>query len=210
MIQSLGSVTFVVTDPPARRTQEQRRAETERRVVDAATELIARSGSRSITLAQVGEAAGYSRGIVHHQFGSRERLIEAVLDRAQRMDLPDYDGDGLAQLTGIVETYLRAVSRRTPTTAAFLRLWMEAVAADPVVAPLFAERDVGFRGLLTEAVRRGVADATVRADVDTDAAGAVLLSIVRGSALQLIADPPVEPAGLTAEAVRTVRAAFGR
>ncbi|TCK27007.1 TetR/AcrR family transcriptional regulator [Pseudonocardia endophytica] len=200
----------MVTDPPARRTQEQRRAETERSVVDAATELIARSGSRPITLAQVGEAAGYSRGIVRHQFGSRERLIEAVLDRAQRMDLPDYAGDGLAQLVGIVETYLRAVSRPTPSTAAFLRLWMEALAADPVVSPLFAERDEGFRSLLGDAVRRGVDDGTVRAEVDADAAGAVLMAIVRGSALQLIADPPVDPAGLTSEAVRTVRVAFGR
>ena len=65
-----------MTDDAGRRTQEQRRAETERRVVDAATELIATSGSRRITLAQVGEAAGYSRGIVYHQFGSRERLVE--------------------------------------------------------------------------------------------------------------------------------------
>lgn len=208
--RGVGSVAPVVTDPPARRTQQQRRAETERRVVDAATELIARSGSRPITLAQVGEAAGYSRGIVHHQFGSRERLIEAVLDRAQRLGLPEYAGNGLAQLAGIVEVYLRAVSRPSPSTAAFLRLWMEALAADPVVAPLFAERDEGFRGLLAEAVRRGVADGTVRPDVDPDAAGAVLMAIVRGSALQLIASPPVDPAGLTAEAVRTVRSAFGR
>lgn len=205
MIRGLGSVTLVVTDPPARRTQEQRRAETERSVVDAATELIARSGSRPITLAQVGEAAGYSRGIVHHQFGSRDRL-----DEAQRMDLPAYAGDGLAQLVGIVETYLRAVSRPTSSTAAFLRLWMEALAADPVVAPLFAARDDGFRALLAEAVRRGVADGTVRADVDADAAGAVLLAIVRGSALQLIAGSSVDPAGLTAEAVRIVQEAFAR
>lgn len=47
-----------MTDEGGRRTQEQRRAETERRVVEAATELIATSGSRRITLAQVGEAAG--------------------------------------------------------------------------------------------------------------------------------------------------------
>jgi len=199
-----------VSETPPRRTQEQRRAETERRVLEAATALIAATGSRSVTLAQVGEAAGYSRGIVYHQFGSRERLIEAVLDRAQRLGLPESADDGLGHLLAIVETYLQAVARRAPTTRAFLQLWMEAVAADPVVAPLFAERDEGFRRFLAEMVRRGLADGSVRSDADPDAAGAVVMALLRGTSLQLIATPPVDDvSGVLREAVRTVRAAFG-
>jgi AcrR family transcriptional regulator len=198
-----------VTDTPTRRTQEQRRAETTRRVLDAATSLIARTGSRSITLAQVGEAAGYSRGIVYHQFGSRERLIEAVLDLAQQLDLPEYAGNGLEHVVRIVESYVQAVARRTPSTRAFLQLWMEAIAADPVVSPLFAQRDEEFRRFLCDAVRRGVADGSVRPDVDPTAAGAVLMALLRGTALQLIATPPVDDTpALIREAVRTVRRAF--
>ena len=198
-----------VTDTPTRRTQEQRRAVTQRRVLDAATALIARTGSRSVTLAQVGEAAGYSRGIVYHQFGSRERLIAAVLDEAQRLGLPEYSGDGLAHLVGIVESYLLAVAQRTPSAHAFLQLWMEAIAVDPVVAPLFGRRDDGFRQFLSDSVRRGVADGSVRSDVDPIAAGSVLLALLRGTSLQLIATPPVNDAlAVTREAMRTVRAAF--
>ncbi len=74
-------------DRPVRRTQEQRRAETERRVLDAAMTLIAAHGSRSITLAQVGEAARYSRGIVYHHFGSRE-ITRARRVRGDRDGLP--------------------------------------------------------------------------------------------------------------------------
>lgn len=198
-----------MTDTPTRRTQEQRRAETERRVLAAATALIARTGSRSITLAQVGQEAGYSRGIVYHQFGSRERLIEAVLHHAQRLDLPEYAGNGLEHVVRIVESYLQAVGQRSPTTRAFLQLWMEAIAADPVVAPLFAERDEGFRQFLREAVRRGVADGSVRSDVDPAAAGAVLMSLLRGAGLQFIATPPVDDTpAFIAEAVRMVRTAL--
>ncbi|WP_345413798.1 TetR/AcrR family transcriptional regulator [Pseudonocardia xishanensis] len=192
-----------------RRTQEQRRAETERRVLEAATALIAATGSRSVTLAQVGEAAGYSRGIVYHHFGSRERLIEAVLDRAQNLGLPDSADDGLGHLVAIVETYLQAVARRAPTTRAFLQLWMEAVAADPVVAPLFAERDEGFRRFLTDVVRRGIADGSVRSGVDPAAAATVLMALLRGTSLQLIATPPADDvSGIVREAVRTVRTAY--
>ena len=197
-----------MTDDAGRRTQEQRRAETERRVVDAATELIATSGSRRITLAQVGEAAGYSRGIVYHQFGSRERLVEAVLDKVQRMELPAYEGNGLEQLVGIVETYLAVVSQRAPSMRAFLQLWLEALAADPVVAPLFAERDRGFRRWLSDVVARGIADGTVVRDAVPDGAGALLIAIVRGSSVQMAASPEVDAASVTAEAVRAVRAAF--
>jgi len=75
--------------PPARRTQRERREETERKVLAAATALIAQHGSRALTLAAVGEAAGYSRGIVSHHFGSRENLLRAVMRDAQAFTLPD-------------------------------------------------------------------------------------------------------------------------
>ncbi len=198
-----------MTDRPARRTQEQRRAETERRVLDAAMALIARSGSRAVTLAEVGEAAGYSRGIVYHHFGSRERLLEAVLDEAQRFDVPAYEGDGLDHLVRIVEAYLRNVVRRTPAARAFLQLWGEAIAADPALAPLFARRDADFRQLLADVVRQGVADGSVRSDANPAAAAVLVVALVRGTGLQLIAQPPVRgvPA-LIREATRSVRAAF--
>jgi len=198
-----------MTDTSARRTQEQRRAETERRVLDAATALIARTGSRSVTLAQVGQEAGYSRGIVYHQFGSRERLIEAVLDRAQRLDLPEYAGNGLEHVVGIVESYLQIVARRVPSTRAFLQLWMEAIAADEVVAPLFAQRDEEFRRLLRDAVARGLADGSISSDVEPAAAGVMLMALLRGTGLQFIATPAVDdPQAVIRETVRMVQTAF--
>ncbi|BBZ29985.1 TetR family transcriptional regulator [Mycolicibacterium madagascariense] len=194
----------------SRRTQEQRRADTERRVIDAATALIATHGSHGITLAQVGEAAGYSRGIVHHQFGSRERLLEAVIEDAADFPLPEYDGNGLDHLVAILDTYVRNVVKRNSAARAFLRLWGEAIAADPMLTPIFAARDAAFRTLLAERVRVGVADGSMRADVDPGAAAAYLLAVMRGLALQLISTPPVRnPTRVIAEAQRATRAAFG-
>lgn len=198
-----------MTDRSPRRTQEQRRAETERRVLDAAMALIARSGSRAVTLAEVGEAAGYSRGIVYHHFGSRERLLEAVVDEAQRFDVPAYQGDGLDYLVRIIEAYLRNVVQRTPSARAFLQLWGEAIAADPMLAPLFASRDADFRQLLANVVRQGVADGSIRPDASPAEAAVLIVALVRGTGMQLIAQPPVRnvPA-LIREAKRSVRAAF--
>jgi len=61
-----------------RRTQAQRRAQAEQRLLDAALEIVARTGSVRMTLAQVGEAAGYSRGLAAHRFGSKAGLLRAL------------------------------------------------------------------------------------------------------------------------------------
>lgn len=195
-------------DRPVRRTQEQRRAETERRVLDAAMTLIAAHGSRSITLAQVGEAAGYSRGIVYHHFGSREKLLAAVMADAQRFAVPAYGGDGLDFLSELVAAYLDNVVNRSPAARAFLQLWAEAT-ADEVLTPLFARQDADFRAFLADRIRTGVADGTVRADADPAAAAVYLVALLRGIGLQLIATPPPDdiPA-IVREAQRATRDAF--
>jgi AcrR family transcriptional regulator len=196
-------------DRPVRRTQEQRRAETERRVLDAAMTLIAAHGSRSITLAQVGEAAGYSRGIVYHHFGSREKLLAAVMADAQRFAVPAYEGDGLDYLSKLVAAYLDNVVNRSPAARAFLQLWAEATAADEVLTPLFARQDADFRVFLADRIRAGIADGTVRADADPAAAAVYLVALLRGIGLQLIATPPPDdiPA-IVREAQRATRDAF--
>jgi AcrR family transcriptional regulator len=176
--------------PPARRTQQERRDETERKVLTAATALIARHGSRALTLAAVGEAAGYSRGIVTHHFGNRANLLRAVLRDARSFTLPDVEESAAAWLAATVRAYLDNVTSRRPSASAFLQMWGEAIAADPVLMPLFAEHDAGFRRLLADKVREGIRDGSVRADADPDALAVFLVGLLRGVALQLIATPP--------------------
>ena len=47
----------------SRRTQAERRAESDSRMLRAATQLIAKHGSAGVSLAKIGVAAGYSRGL---------------------------------------------------------------------------------------------------------------------------------------------------
>lgn len=196
--------------PPARRTQRERREETERKVLAAATSLIARHGSRALTLAEVGEAAGYSRGIVTHHFGSRENLLRAVVRDARTFTLPD-PGDSAADwLAEMVRAYLENVTSRRPSAAAFLQMWGEAIAADPVLMPLYAEDDASFRRLLADKVREGIRDGSVRADADPGAMAVSLVGLLRGIALQLISTPPPERVeAIIDEAERSTRRALG-
>ena len=55
--------------------------EREQRILDAASPLIVRQGYDKITMSDVAEAAGISRGIVYLHFDSKEKLFEALLIR---------------------------------------------------------------------------------------------------------------------------------
>lgn len=189
-----------------RRTQQQRREETEQRLIDAAMTLFAARGSRSVSLADVGRLAGYSSGIVSHHFGSKRALLAAVVEQAQRFDVPASGTLGVQRLTATLSTYLSTLRQRAPAPQAFLQLWSEAVGADPVLAPLFAERDAWFRGLLADYIRAGIDDGSIRADADPDAHAIALVGLVRGIGLQLMstaADAPLDV--LSDQIMETVR-----
>jgi AcrR family transcriptional regulator len=58
------------------------RAETERRLIDVALELIRNNGVLAgLNLRQVAEAAGVNRGNIYHYFGSRQELLRAAINR---------------------------------------------------------------------------------------------------------------------------------
>jgi AcrR family transcriptional regulator len=182
-----------VPNQTARRSQQQRRSETERRVLAAAMTLIAERGSRAVSLAEVGRLAGYSSGIVSHHFGGKQQLLAAVVKHAQLFDLPATSSRGLDQLTLLISAYLTTFRERAPAPQAFLLLWSEAVASDPVLAPLFAERDAWFRALLASYVRSGTDDGSIRTDADPEAVAVSVLGLLRGIGMQLISTAGQEP-----------------
>lgn len=159
-----------------------------------------------VSLADIGAEAGYSRGIVTHQFGTKEQLLAAVAKETQRsFATPDVDG-GLNQVVSSVEHYLTFLHERAPNGQAFLQLWAESIADEPGLRPIFVERDTAFREILADDVRTGITDGTIRKDADPHAVAVSVLGLLRGVALQLMATPMVDRREtITAEAVQIVR-----
>lgn len=190
----------------ARRTQRDRRASTEKRLLEAALRLIARSGSRSMTVAAVAREAGYSRGIVSHQFGSKQELLSKAATYAQHaVGSGDDDSHGLAWLLGLVRNYL-SPGDQEEVRRAFLIMWVEAVGDEPNLRRIYTERDVWFRELVADAIRWGIADATIRADVDPAAMAVAIVGQLRGIKLQQMLTPNIVPAGLVQrEALEMIR-----
>ncbi len=78
----------------AERWTKERRAEHIREVLlDAAEEVFARKGLSGAALEEIAEAAGFTRGAIYSQFGAKETLFLAVVDRQRDRFL-----DGFAEV----------------------------------------------------------------------------------------------------------------
>ncbi|MBN6040511.1 TetR family transcriptional regulator [Amycolatopsis sp. 195334CR] len=83
------------------RTQEERRSSAERAMLAAAVRLFSKRGVEQTSMADIGEEAGYSRGLANHHFGSRAELVDRLARRSQAdfvTSLGDAGGNELREL----------------------------------------------------------------------------------------------------------------
>lgn len=178
----------------ARRTQTERVAESDRRMLAAALRLIGERGYRATTLAAVGEAAGYSRGLVHERFGSKEGLLWALVKQMLRVwnhesrELSSHPQRGVDALCEQLDNHRRAIEQDRGIRA-FYALMFEALGPTPDLLPELRELHRTFRSDIENLIRAGIADGSVRADVDPPAQATLLLGAQRGIAFQWLLDP---------------------
>lgn len=74
-------------------TKERRTEHTRQILLDAAEEVFARKGLTGAALEEIAETAGFTRGAIYSQFGAKEKLFLAVVDRQRQRFL-----DGFAEV----------------------------------------------------------------------------------------------------------------
>ena len=67
--------------PRKRRSQAERSAETRERVIEAAIACIAEDGFKQATTSRIARRAGVTWGAIQHQFGDKESILRAVMER---------------------------------------------------------------------------------------------------------------------------------
>ncbi|WP_327145386.1 TetR/AcrR family transcriptional regulator [Nocardia sp. NBC_01327] len=178
-----------------RRSQEERRGEAERRLLEAAAEAVAELGPSQITLATVGERAGYSRGLVTHHFGSKgammERLVGTVSEQF-REEILGKTGSGIEALRGFLDIYFTVVADLPPINRARLVLWADAVATPSERRAIVLASDREFREELTERITQGQRAGEFAAEVDPRGLAITVVGVLRGIALQSMLDPELD------------------
>lgn len=182
----------------SRRTQEERRNEAEKRLLAAAAELIGEVGPSAVTLANIGERAGYSRGLATHHFGSKgammQRLVDSVTARFRDEVFAESASDAvLDQALGLVRAYFFELAHPRPANRARLVLWADAVATGaPDVRAAMLASDRTFRDELAKRIERGVSTGEIAAQVDPGAVATVIIGMLRGVALQAMLDDDID------------------
>lgn len=194
-------------------TQDQRSALSSKRLLEAAGDLIVENGYSTLTLSQVGARAGYSRGLASMRFGTKEKLLEALLDRITKrwkhrhVQPRTVDAPAIDSILVLVDE-IRVQIRRDPRSVRVLyTLMFEALAGNEFLRQHFIAWNRARRQDVVDLLRRGIADRSVRPDVDVHVEAANIVASLRGIAYQWVLDPdgfdPVAPLGLLSSTVAT-------
>ena len=195
-----------------RRTQTERREEAERRLLAAALDIVARRGSVRMTLAEVGEAAGYSRGLPAHRFGSKAGLLHALASYigerfGQQRSRGARPAPGLAAILGNIHFYFSRRGGAWTATRALMVMMSEVCMAPATGAPpasaTAALHDTGLRANVVaynrsalawfeQHIRSGMAQGEIAADTDPALTAVILLGAMRGVMQQWLVDEQIK------------------
>jgi len=206
-------MTSTLKVPPVRRSQSDRRQQSESELLRAAAELIVERGMAAATFENIGARAGYSRGLVTQRFGSKQGLIEALIARLQSrlqqlLDAGQLETlDGLEAILGFVDIYLRNLADDGEMRAYFV-LMAGAVAEVSALRGPFAAAHKEVETRLEALFLRGQAEGVIRQGLNADAAALMVGALLLGLSTQMLVDPGLDLEPIRETSLMTLRASF--
>lgn len=181
-------------EPPTRMKQADRTALSDARMLEAAKELIAEHGTHNTTLREVGERAGYSRGLASNRFGSKEGLFsQLVLDFNRRWakELRDTVGTktGLPAFSAALDAVEFFLLNRPDEMKALYILWFESMSSHDEVRKRLALNHKAYRRDAERWVREGIREGTISESIDPQSFAVGFASLIFGLIYQWLIDP---------------------
>jgi AcrR family transcriptional regulator len=120
---------LLVTEPPRRRTQAERRAVTRKALLDATLEVLAEVGYSNLTTAQVVARAGVTRGAQAHYFATKADLVVQALRHLTDRLVAEMVSQPVRNVAGEREQYEMLLNRIWEVNAglastALIELWV--------------------------------------------------------------------------------------
>lgn len=196
--------TRQVEAPGKRRTQSERREISAGRMLDAALEIVARSGPARMTLAEVGIAAGYSRGLAAQRFGNKAGLMRALAAHIgerfhEQREAAPMRRPGLDAIRGAIGVYFGRGDANWTSTRALLAMMAEGLMQDPEPEPGDAasrENVMAYNraslAFFEQHLRIGIDANELPSDIEPRATAVILLGALRGVMLQALSDDEID------------------
>jgi AcrR family transcriptional regulator len=176
-----------------RRTQEERREEAEHRLLEAAVRIIGKTGVETFTLADVSEAAGYSRGLPTHYFKNKAGLLTAVVTYLveHHFQRPTFAGrqritidDIVAEISSFIE-----VAKKNPLAA---KAFMAALAGslnNPALAEAAERHNAAILAKYEDGIRNGIKHGEIDSGIRAHSWAVMLVAATRGIVAQWLVRP---------------------
>ncbi|MTE15835.1 TetR/AcrR family transcriptional regulator [Nocardia aurantiaca] len=178
-----------MTPHPRRRRRGDDRRE---QIIDEALKTFADNGYRGTSLAEIADRCGLSQPGLLHYFPNKAALLAAVLDYRDRLD---YDRlgfdqrlrgkDALIRLAQLVDHNMHVPG----LVRLFTVLTSEAVTADHPAHEWALDRYRKLQVHLAGALEAGIADGSIRRDIDPAAVARQVFAMMDGLQLQWLVDP---------------------
>ncbi|WP_123026539.1 TetR/AcrR family transcriptional regulator [Mycolicibacterium stellerae] len=200
---------------PHTSTQDERSEAARKLIIDAAIKLLAEEGYQRTTFTRIQDCAGVSRGLITYHFGSKAKLIEAVIAStrdtfsAEALEPLKEAATGLDAILGMITSYFDRLTVNPKPAAVMLVLAVSADADAAEVKAAVSQRYAEMRQELYDWIERGRADGSVASSIEPVSYAALLEGVIRGVALQYLVDPGTfDIRGARDAAVRMVTAAL--
>lgn len=190
--QDLDSTSSSTAKP--RMTQAERTALSDARMLEAAAELILEHGTHNTTLREVGERAGYSRGLASNRFGSKEGLFGQLVqdfNRRWALELRNKVGgsSGLPAFAAALDAVEYFLLNRSDELKALYILWFESISSHDEVRQRLARNHMAYRRDAERWVREGIREGTIRDTIDPHCFAVEFASMIFGLIYQWLVDP---------------------
>lgn len=176
-----------------RQTQAERRETAERAILEAAKLIVAEKGLEELSMNEVGEAAGYSRALPAHYFGSKSALIHALADHilagyAERMRSGSTPSQGLDMLLDLIRFCIDDAIENEESLRAYQTILINGITRPelkPLVDRMIQQSINDIAGLIILAQEFG----DVRTDIDAYAEASIIIASMRGVMFQWLINP---------------------
>lgn len=147
-----------------------------------------------MTLAAVGERAGYSRGLVTVHFGSKENLLDALVERItvewsnRRVPAADCES-GFAGLMSMLQAIADQFDQDPRHMKLLYALTFEAIGDNESLRHKFVDFHRRQRSDVSTLIRRGIKDGSIKPGTVVDDEANAIIAALRGIGYQWLLDP---------------------
>lgn len=190
-------VATVKLDQNERRSQAERTALSDQRMLDAAVALICERGAAGMTLKDVGERAGYSRGLASYRFRSKGGLSAFIIRCIGESWLRELrrvvkDKVGIDAIAAATDAHFRFIVEGSDHIRAFYMLWFDSIGPDAEVKQVVANIHERRRRDVAAWIETGIVAGQISPAVDIAGTSEQFCAAIIGIVYQWLVTPDAQ------------------